>query len=231
MRMLFTGDLGLINQAYRLQKLPGGSAGNSNSLSKPPPETTAKKIMAMAREESGNSDSPGLLLLDSSLKPIYVSEKAVSILCYPERPGKNGHLRSFLGRTIDLLFLRQDESPCPKIPHEFVSGKRLYQVRVFTLKPRLGNGSGPTLAVMLERNHQATIDITQAAKKFRLTHRESKALELLALGHKTKEIASEMRIRPNTAKTFLRSVMFKLGARERSGILVKILQFAKGAVE
>lgn len=102
---------------------------------------------------------------------------------------------------------------------------------MFTLKPRLGNGPGPTLAVMLERNHRASIDITQAAKKFRLTHRESEALELLTLGYKTKEIAGQMHISPSTAKTFLRSVMFKLGARERSGIVVKILHFAKALVE
>jgi DNA-binding CsgD family transcriptional regulator len=228
MRTVYTCDLGHIPQAYPLQS---GAASNSNGLSKRPPKTSPKKITAMAREESGNSDSPGLLLFDSSLKPIYISEEAVAILSYPERPRKNGHLRSFLVRAIDSLFPRQDESLFPKIPHEFVSGKRLYKVRVFTLRPRLVNGPGPTLAVMLERNHRASIDITKAAERFRLTHRETEALELLTLGHKTKEIASQMRISPNTAKTFLRSVMFKIGARERTGILAKILQFAKGLVE
>ena len=227
MRTVHTGDLGLITRAYPLQKLPGGAAGNSNRLSRRSPKTSPKKIVAIARDERGNSDSPGLLLLDSSLKPIYTSEEAVAILSYPERPRKNGHLRSFLVRTIDSLFPTQDESSCPKVPHEFLSGKRLYQVRVFTLKPRLGNGPRPTLAVMFERNQRSPIDVTQAAKQFRLTHRETEALELLTLGHKTKEIASQMRISPNTAKTFLRSVMFKIGARERSGILVKMLNFGK----
>jgi len=232
MRLWFTGDLGLIHQASPPEKLQGGSAGNENGLSERPPATSPRKIVAIARDARGNSDSPGLLLLDSSLKPVYASERAVSILCYPERPRKkNGHLRSFLVRTIDSLFPRQDESSCPKIPHEFLSGKRLYQVRVFTLKSRLGNGPRPTLAVMLERKQRASIDFTQAAKQFRLTQRETEALELLTLGHKTKEIASQMRISPNTAKTFLRSVMFKIGARERSGILVKMLNFGKGLVE
>jgi len=167
------------------------------------------------------------LLLDSFLKPIYVSEKAVSILCYPEKP-RNGQLRSFLVRRIDSLLPEQSESLWPNIPHEYSSGKRLYRVRVFTLKPRLGNGPGPTLAVMLERNQRVSSDIAQAAKNFRMTERETEALRLLTLGYKTKDIASQMGISPNTAKTFLRSIMFKMGARERSGILVKILQFAKG---
>src|SRR5439155_19476114 len=88
-------------------------------------------------------------------------------------------------------------------------------------------GAVPALAVMLERNQRASVEITQAAKRFRLTPRVTEALELLTLGYNTKEIASQMGISPNTAKTLLRSIMFKIGARERSGILVKILQFAK----
>lgn len=215
-----------------LQKLARASAGSGKGLYKRRPVTSTKKIVATAQNfETENSESPGLLLLDSSRKPIYVSEKAVSILCYPERPRKNGHLRSFLLRQIDSLLAGQEESLCPKIPHEFASGKRLYQIRVFSLKPHLGNGAVPALAVMLERNQRASVEITQAAKKFRLTPRETEALELLTLGYKTKEIASEMGISPNTAKTLLRSVMFKIGARERSGILAKLLQFAKGLAQ
>lgn len=226
MRMVFPDDPGYLNHEYPLDKLPRASAGNGNGLAKRPPETSTKKIVAPAQNsERGSSDSAGLFLLDRSLKPIYVSEKAVSILCYPEKP-RNGQLHSFLVRRIDSLLPAQGESFWPKISHEFSSGKRLYQVRVFTLKPRLANGAGPTLAVMLERNQRGSIDIAEAAKRFRLTQREAEALRLLTQGYKTKEIASRMGISPNTAKTFLRSIMFKMGARERSGILVKILQFA-----
>src|SRR5438034_10064200 len=90
MRMVFTGDPGHINQASPLQKPPSGSAGNSNGLSKRQPQASPQEIAATAENfVRENSDSPGLLLLDSSWKPIYVSENAVSILCYPERPGKN----------------------------------------------------------------------------------------------------------------------------------------------
>lgn len=212
-------------QPGTLQKLPHASASNGRRLYK-----RRNKIAAIAQNfETTNPDTPGLLLLDRALKPIYVSEKAVSILCYPEELRKNGHLRSVLLRKIASLLPGQ--SLCPKIPHEFASGKRLYQVRVFTLQSRLGDGPTPTLAVMLERNRRASVEITQAAKKFRLTQRETEALELLTLGYKTKEIASQMDVSPNTVKTFLRSIMFKIGARERSGILVKILQFAKGLAQ
>jgi len=111
MRMGFPGDPGCLDPAY-LQKLPLASAGGR--LAKRPPETGTKKMVASAQNsESGNSASPGLLLLDSFRKPIYVN-------------------------------------------------------------------------------------------------------------------VSQMHTTPNSAKTFLRSVMFKIGARERSGILVKSLSLRKG---
>src|SRR5947199_9123334 len=104
MRMVFTGDPGHINQASPLQKPPSGSAANSNGLSKRPPQASPQEIAATAEYfERQNCDCPGLLLLDSSWKPIYVSEKAMSIPCYRERPGKNGQRRSFVVRRIDSL--------------------------------------------------------------------------------------------------------------------------------
>ena len=96
-------------------------------------------------------------------------------------------------------------------------------MRVFALKSNLQKRSGPTLAVLLEREREHP-DLLRAARKFRLTEREKEALELLMQGYTTSQIASRMDISPNTAKAFLRSVMFKTGASNRSGILAKILQ-------
>ena len=69
------------------------------------------------------------------------------------------------------------------------------------------------------------------AAKFHLTQREGEALDLLMHGQNTKQIASCMDISPNTAKAFLRSVMFKMGVCDRSGILAKILQVSEGVLE
>jgi len=43
-------------------------------------------------------------------------------------------------------------------------------------------------------------------------------------GYTTKQIARRMEISPDTAKSFLRSVMFKSEASNRSGILAKVMQ-------
>ena len=162
MRMVFPGDPGYLNPAYPRQELRRASAGDGLARQ---PETGTKKIVALAQNaERGNSSFLGPLLFDRFPKPIYISEMALPILYYPGRP-RNGQLRSFLLRRIDSLQPEQDESLCPNSPKESSSGKRLYEVRAFTLKPRLGKGPRPTLAVILERNQRASIHIARAAKK------------------------------------------------------------------
>jgi DNA-binding CsgD family transcriptional regulator len=95
---------------------------------------------------------------------------------------------------------------------------------VFKLKPHLRNNLAPTLVVLLERKHPASLDLLQIGQEFRLTQRETEALGLLMQGYTTKQIARRMEISSNTAKSFLRSVMFKAEASNRSGILAKVMQ-------
>ena len=228
MRILFTQDAALVRQERPSLKAALAPVRNGNGLSRHLPLMSAK-IAAMPRQfERANSDSPGLLLLDLLRKPLYANDEAISILCYPESPRENGHLAYFLARKIDSLIPKQNGSASSKVTSEFASGKRHYQIRVFSLKSHLENRVGPTLAVLLERNG-GDIDVTQAAQKFHLTQREAEALQFLMQGHTTKQIAGRMCISPNTAKAFLRSVMFKTGASNRSGILAKILQLSKAA--
>ena len=171
-----------------------------------------------------NSDSPGLLLLDRFLRHLYANEEAVSILCYPKSTRRNKRLGHFLVHRIDSLLSMQDGSLSSRVSNEFASGKRHYQVRVFKLKPHLRNSLAPTLAVLLERKHRASLDLLQIGQKFRLTQRQTEALGHLMQGYTTKQIARRMEISPNTAKSFLSSVMFKSKACNRSGILAKVMQ-------
>jgi DNA-binding CsgD family transcriptional regulator len=215
-------------QQKRFPAKPGlVSASNSNGLSRHFAEASAKvgairQPFETSRLETPKSDSPGLLLLDTLFRPLYLNDEAVSIVSYPQAPRANGHGADFLQR-IDSLLFRRNGSPDPKFSGEFASGRRLYQVRVFALKSNLQNRAGPTLAVLLQRNREHP-DLLRTAQRFHLTQRETAALELLMQGYTTKQIACRMGISPNTAKAFLRSVMFKSGATHRVGILAKILQ-------
>jgi DNA-binding CsgD family transcriptional regulator len=166
------------------------------------------------------------LLLDAFLRPLYANEEAVSILSHPENPQDKKRLGYFLTQRVASLLPKGDGSIRWNFASEFVSGKRRYQIRAFTLKSRLGNTLGAAMAVLLQRNRRRPAN-PSFAEKFHLTQRENEALELLMRGHATKQIASCMHISPNTAKAFLRSVMFKMGVSYRSGILVKILQVSE----
>ncbi len=145
----------------------------------------------------GESLAAGFLLLDASLRPIYSNEEAQAILAYPGVSSENKGFDNFL------------------------------QSRIRSVKSNLGNRRGPAVALLLERNHRGALNLERVARKFRLTPREKETVDLLLQDLSTKQIASRMDISANTAKAFLRSVMIKVGAENRTGIIGRILQASK----
>jgi len=175
----------------------------------------------------GESLAAGFLLLDASLRPIYASEEALAILTYPGVPSKNKGFDNFLQSRIRSLVPSNGNHnglSASRFVNEVASGNRRYQLRAFSVKSNLGIERGPVIALLLERGHRGTFNLKSVARKFRLTQRERETLDLLTQDLSTKQIASRMDISPNTAKAFLRSVMIKVGAENRTGIMGKILQ-------
>src|ERR1051325_257149 len=184
--------------------------------------------LGRGREESL---AAGFLLLDASLRPIYASEEALAILAYPEVPSKNKDLGKSMQSKIRSLLRsnghhnghRNGFSPS-KFLNEFASGKRRYQLRAFSMKSNLGIGRGRAVALLLKRNHHVPLRLESLARRFRLTAREKETVDLLLQDLSAKQIASRMNISPNTAKAFLRAVMIKVGAENRTGIIGRFLQ-------
>ena len=79
------------------------------------------------------------------------------------------------------------------------------------------------MALLLERN-RTSLHVLEMARAFHLTQREREAVEYLAQGLTSKEIAERMRISANTVKAFLRLVMIKTGTSTRSGIVGKFIR-------
>src|SRR6266480_2207813 len=179
----------------------------------------------------GESLTTGFLLLDASLQPIYASEEALAILAYPEVPPRNKDFGNSLQSKIRSLLHNNGNhnghhngfSPS-KFLHEVASGKRCYKLRAFSVKSNLGIVRGPAIALLLERNHRGARNLGSVAQKFRLTRREWETVDLLLQDLTTKQIASRMDISPHTVKAFLKSVMLKVGAENRTGIIGRILQ-------
>ncbi len=178
----------------------------------------------------GESLAAGFLLLDASLRPIYSNEEAQAILTYPGVSSENKGFDNFLQSRIRSLIPSNGDhnglSPAQFL-NEVASGKRCYQLRAFSVKSNLGNRRGPAVALLLERNHRGALNLERVARKFRLTPREKETVDLLLQDLSTKQIASRMDISANTAKAFLRSVMIKVGAENRTGIIGRILQASK----
>jgi DNA-binding CsgD family transcriptional regulator len=160
----------------------------------------------------------GLLLLDSSRVLIYINELAIQLLSYPQLPVEAAPLKKHLLDKIQLL-LPSGEST---LPVKFTSGRRQYSCNIQSVTPSSGTPNN-AIAVLLERKPSRSVDIEQAATKFRLSQRERETVTYLLQGLTSKEIAKQMTISPYTVKTYLKLIMIKMTVSTRSGIVGKLV--------
>lgn len=165
----------------------------------------------------------GLLLVDSSLRPVWFNLAAVQILSYPEKPGSRSRLDLFLGGKIQSNLVSEQPSLQSPFVTELKSGRRRYLCRIFRLAVPTKSSSSADVAILLERRSLVLIALGQVCEQFKLTRREREALECLLEGLTSKEIADRMMIAPNTVKAFLRLIMIKMGVSTRSAIFAKIV--------
>ena len=167
----------------------------------------------------------GLVLLDTSLKPIYCSSEALNILAYPDRPTKTTSaefsklIRSIVEENAGAVEENAGADDFVKT-FNFVSGRRRYICRIFMPGNDPGGRFEPTVAITIERDRPL---LRELVARFQLTDRESEAVHHLAQGLTSKEIAQRMNISVNTVKVFLRLVMIKMGVTTRSGIIGKLV--------
>jgi DNA-binding CsgD family transcriptional regulator len=167
----------------------------------------------------------GFVLIDSSLRPIYVNAQAVRILSYPLNPQEAKSLDQVLATKMKYLTATAGFSSWFPFQREFVSGRRRYISRSFVVSSYANGSPNPHVALLLERASSQSVDISRICQEYRLTEREREVVEFLIRGLKGQEIAQRMRISPNTVKAFLRLVMIKMGVSTRSGIMGKLIHF------
>jgi DNA-binding CsgD family transcriptional regulator len=165
----------------------------------------------------------GLLLLDAlTLRPLHVNREAIGILAYPDTPCNVKSFGESVIRKIQSLVEKRTVAPDGAFVSEFVSGRRTYRCRAFSLD-RDPPASDSVVALLVERRPHLTLNVQRIAEKFSLTQRELETMEYLVQGYTSKEIADRMKISPNTVKAFIRLIMMKTGTSTRSGIVGKIL--------
>ena len=170
-----------------------------------------------------NSSGVGFLLLDSSFEPIYANDDSIQILAYQKGSRELGSRDGVLAKKIQSLLFDGHAAPQFSPPTEFLSGRRHYRCRAFSLHSHSKIPSHAT-AVLFERGPRWFIDVARVAAAFRLTDRERETVGFLLEGLSSKEIAQRMKISSNTVKAFIRLVMVKMGVSTRSGIIGKFVK-------
>ncbi len=175
-----------------------------------------------------NSSGAGFLLLDAAFKPLYVNAEAREILFHPDKPTKVKDFADQLASKIRTIVANGGTNGSISAYNEFVSGSRRYVCRLFPVGLP-GNGSngskGSPWALLLERGPEAAADILKICHQYHLSQREGEAVRLLVRGLANKEIATRMKISPNTVKVFLRLAMMKMDVSSRSEIMSRFIRF------
>jgi DNA-binding CsgD family transcriptional regulator len=178
----------------------------------------------LAKDETPIKPSDaGFLLLDSALRPIYANQDAVRILCYPTVPKASKAAMQAIKKRIKPLLRGHLPSLGNPSLVEFSSDKRRYLLRAFYLDSSLQHPLQPAYALLIERGHHVLLELAHISNQYNLTNREIETMRLLLGGLTSKEIASHMKISPNTVKVFLRLIMLKMGVTTRAGIIGKFV--------
>jgi DNA-binding CsgD family transcriptional regulator len=177
------------------------------------------------------SSNAGLILLDAQNRIVYRNNEALRILAYGQVKATTA---DSLLRILQSLLRLSDSSihgfsSTPFKSAGFKSGRRHYMTRSFALAHRSGRPEDAVTGILLERVAPRSLGISAAAEQYRLTPREQETVEMLTLGLTSKEIASRMKISPNTVKAFFRLVMTKMEVSTRSGIVGKIARMQSPA--
>ncbi len=172
-----------------------------------------------------NPSGLGFLLLDSSsFSLIYANPDAVQLLAYPKSPRDIGSASGLLANTVRSALFKNRPSPQSSPAREFLSGRRHYRCRAFSVNSRSRDPSHATVVLFERSPRPGSIDIAQVAAEFHLTERERETVGFLLEGLTSKQIAERMKISANTVKAFIRLVMIKMGVFTRSGIVGKIVK-------
>ena len=172
----------------------------------------------------------GIMVMDTSLEPIYQDKNAIRILSDLNRAEKPGDA-SFepLPRDIylpckDLLTsVGQDQAFEPRqVQFDLVSpgGKQKVSIQLRLITNRDQN---PLLLLCFDPEEPLSC-LVERSKKYGLTRREMEVASLLSEGLTNKEIGKRLFISEYTVENHLRSIYRKVGVTNRTAVVHRLLQ-------
>jgi len=188
-----------------LQRTPPGSGGPRNGN---------------GGTKNGSRAEHGVLVLDQQFLVVAADDGATAIV---KRAGENVDLTepaaTLPAGLSDALKRAAPQHGRVKI------GTDVYLCHSFELNgERDRDAATPAAVIYLQRDVGIADFIEAVANKYHLTERERCAVEGVVLGLSSKDIAKQMEVAPSTVKSFLRTVMIKMGVSTRTAIMREVLQ-------
>ncbi len=184
----------------------------------------AKPVRAVAKDQgSPGLPSEGLLLITDKFDAVAVDPGATLILSRGQGASK---MQISVPGEVRKVLSAVKEGEIPNIKARFRVSNALYNCRVFLLQ-NVGEGAEHLLALHIQRESSIVDTIHVLAADYNLSDREQEALEAIAAGLSSKQAAERMHISPNTVKSFIRTVMLKMGVGSRAAMIGRLLEYTK----
>jgi DNA-binding CsgD family transcriptional regulator len=108
---------------------------------------------------------------------------------------------------------------------QFRAGQTIYLCRAYFIESQHHALSRPVIAIVFEKSTSTIDTIDLIAAEFKLTRREQQTLEGISRGLSSKELATQMKISPNTVKAFVHLIITKMGVTTRAEVVAKVLAY------
>jgi DNA-binding CsgD family transcriptional regulator len=167
----------------------------------------------------------GIILTDLSLTPIAIDSGAVAILNDVSHCNDASGSEGSIPREIADAFRNRAGNDWSGLQIHFSGARFEYHCTMYQVDPQNGILRQPLVTLYLHRNGSAHDTVLQIATRCGLTPREGEVMTEICAGLTSKEVAQRMRISPNTVKTYVHSIMVKLGVTTRAAIVGTLLRY------
>jgi DNA-binding CsgD family transcriptional regulator len=165
----------------------------------------------------------GLILFDKSLNPIAFDRGAAGILNYHPQNG-NTELAGYIPREMWDVVGRHHSTIRAGGRTRIHAGENDYLCRAYLVETSNGSLTNPLVVLHLEKIRSTTDTVQELGSKFHFTEREEEVLSGISKGLTSNEIAAQLKISPNTVRSFIRLIRTKMGLTRRSEIVASILK-------
>lgn len=216
-----------------LQRARDLSAPTSSQSPTSTPHESGIDSLSLAKALTDSRLSPGVLVLNLSLKLLYMNAEARE-LTGAMNQSLNGRKASgvlppeitrFCEELLRLMQVRTGPKDWEQTQLRRVTGnaKCFVLLRGFGLPAMAGVHEAHVIVTMEEISGRREVTAERARERFHLTDREQTVIIYLLKGLTNKEIACRLMITEQTVKEHLKHIMHKTHASTRTGVLAEVL--------